>query len=114
MTIPLPARLAPSVQGAKNLAGPDWQHLPQARPERHESSSIGPRVRHEEDQVTARIVAQLQSELPLEGLAIGDPCFRLDPRAPRVADRRPRISASQARRSPSIGSGISARQREAR
>lgn len=66
----------------EELSGLRGKHLSQARAKGRESASVRPRVGHEENQVTAGVVTQLQSELSFERLTIRDAGLGLDPGAP--------------------------------
>src|SRR4029079_7745026 len=82
-------RFTPGGQGAQNLPRASRQHPAQTGSEGRERRAVRSGVRHEENQVTIGVVAELQGELALERLAVGDARLRLDPCPPR-----PRVSTA--------------------
>ena len=111
MTMPLPPGSRPGRERRQDFARVE-REKPASRPRQSIESAarFARRVRHEEDEMTAGLVAEFQCEAPLERPGRRRYASRPRPELATVRSR-PRISASQARRSPWIGSGTSVRQR---
>jgi len=78
-----PARITACGKGREHVSRVERKQLSEPLPEYGERSPVRVGRRHEEDEVTVRIVAVLQGQASLEGLAVREFGLGLDPGTPR-------------------------------
>jgi len=78
-----PTRIATCGERRKHVPSSERHKLGEAIAKRSERGAVGSRVGDQEDEVTVRIVAVLQGQASLEGLAVREFGLGLDPGTPR-------------------------------